>query len=365
MRIAPKIELTEAERVQLETWARGRRTEARLVLRAKIVLLASTGKKNKEIAAELRTMPGTVCLWRGRFAKQRVAGIEKDAPRGGRKSWVRVAIEAEVVRKTTREKPPNATHWSLSSMAKAMNVSDSTIKRIWNSNGLKPHLVRTFKLSNDPQFAEKVEDIVGLYMSPPDRAVVLSADEKSQIQALDRTQLRLPFGPGYSATRTHDYRRNGTTTLFAALNILDGSVLGTCMPRHTHKEWIKFLKLIDESVPRSKQIHLIADNLATHKHPTVRRWLARHERFHVHFTPTSSSWLNMVERFFRDLTENAIRRGTFENVDTLIEAIGEYLSRHNEAPKPFVWTAKASDILAKVMRARAALKKSEQTDGGH
>jgi transposase len=365
MRTAPKIELTPTERAQLETWARGRRTEARLVQRAKIVLLAATGKMNKEIAAELGCMPASVCLWRGRFAKGRLAGIEKDAPRGGRKSWVRVGVEAEIVRKTTQEKPANATHWSRSSMAKAMGVSDSTIGRVWKAHGLKPHLIRTFKLSNDPEFAEKVEDIVGLYMSPPSRAVVLSVDEKSQIQALDRTQLCLPFGAGYSSTRTHDYKRNGTTTLFAALNVLDGSVLGTCMPRHTHEEWIKFLKLIDKSVPASKQIHLIADNLQTHKHPKTKRWLSRHPRFHVHFTPTSSSWLNMVERFFRDLTENAIRRGTFKSVGDLVDAIGDYLSKYNEEPKPFVWTAKASDILAKVMRARVALKKAQQTGGGH
>ncbi len=357
MRYAPKIELTETERTTLERCSRGRRTEARLVLRAKIVLAAATGKMNKDIAVELSTMPATVALWRNRFAESRLAGIEKDAPRA--------AVAAEVVRKTTQERPPNATHWSLSSMAKAVGASETTVRRIWKEHGLKPHVVRTFKVSNDPQFAEKVEDVVGLYLSPPDRAVVLSVDEKSQIQALDRTQLALPFGPGYSTTRTHDYVRNGTTTLFAALNVMDGSVIGTCMPRHTHAEWIKFLKLIDRSVAASKQVHLIADNYATHKHPAVKRWLGRHPRFHVHFTPTSASWLNMVERFFRDITENRIRRGTFSSVPELIDAIGEYLSNHNESPKPFVWTAKASDILAKVTRARARLRKAEQSGGGH
>jgi transposase len=358
MRRAPAIELTDEERKTLDSWARGRRTEARLVLRAKIVLLAATGAQNKVIAAELDTMPATVCLWRRRFAAKRIAGIEKDAPRAGMKRTTRARVEAAVVKKTTQEKPYNATHWSTRSMAKAMNVSDSTVRRIWHEHGLKPHLVRTFKLSNDPQFAEKVEDVVGLYLSPPERAIVLSVDEKSQIQALDRTQLCLPFGPGYSATRTHDYKRNGTTTLFAALNVLDGSVIGTCMPTHTHQDWLKFLRLIDKSTPASKQVHLIADNLATHKHPAVKRWLARHKRFHMHFTPTSSSWLNMVERFFRDLSENALRRATFKSVDALVDAIGEYLSKYNESPTPFVWTAKAQDILAKVMRARAKLDKA-------
>lgn len=358
MRVAPQIALTDDERARLEAWARGRRTEVRLVLRAKIVLLAATGLQNKEVAAELGTTPATVCLWRARFAKRRIEGIEKDAPRGGRKSTVRVVVEAEVVRRTTQEKPSNATHWSTRTMAKAMKVSEATVRRIWKAHGLKPHLCRTFKLSNDPKFAEKVEDVVGLYLSPPEHAIVLSCDEKSQIQALDRTQLCLPFGPGYSATRTHDYKRNGTTTLFAALNVLDGSVLGTCMPRHTHKEWIAFLRLIDKSTPASKDLHLIVDNLATHKHPAVKRWLARHKRFHVHFTPTSSSWLNMVERFFRDLTQNALKRATFESVDELVVAIADYLAKHNEAPKPFVWTAKAKDILAKVTRARAALQKA-------
>jgi transposase len=358
MRRASVIDLTNEERKTLDSWARGRRTEARLVLRAKIILLAATGAQNKVIAAELGTMPATVCLWRRRFADKRIGGIEKDAPRAGMKRTTRARVETAVVKKTTLEKPYNATHWSTRSMAKVMNVSESTVRRIWHEHGLKPHLVRTFKLSNDPQFAEKVEDVVGLYLSPPDRAIVLSVDEKSQIQALDRTQLCLPFGPGYSTTRTHDYKRNGTTTLFAALNVLDGSVIGTCMPSHTHADWLKFLRLIDKSTPRSKQVHLIADNLATHKHPAVRRWLSRHKRFHMHFTPTSSSWLNMVERFFRDLSENALRRRTFKSVEVLVEAIGEYLSKYNESPTPFVWTAKAQDILAKVMRARAKLNKA-------
>ncbi len=240
-------------------------------------------------------------------------------------------------------------------MAAAAGLSEKSVRRIWHKHGLKPHLSRTFKVSNDPEFAEKLEAIVGLYLNPPEHAIVLCADEKSQIQALDRTQPGLPLKKGRCGTMTHDYKRNGTATLFAAMSTLDGSVISICDDRHRHQEWLKFLRVIDDQTPADKQLHLIADNYATHKHPKVQKWLARHPRFHMHFTPTSSSWLNMVERFFRDLTEQRLRRGIFRDVEELITAIGDYIDKHNDNPKPFVWTAKAADILEKVKRARAVL----------
>jgi len=240
-------------------------------------------------------------------------------------------------------------------MAAATGLSEASVRRIWHAHGLKPHVVESFKLSNDPRFAEKLEDIVGLYLNPPEHALVLSLDEKSQIQALDRTQPGLPLKPGRGQTMTHDYKRHGTTTLFAALNVADGQVIGACMDQHRHQEWLKFLRLVDRTTPAGQQIHLIADNYATHKHPKVQRWLGRHKRFHMHFTPTSASWLNMIERFFRDLTANRVRRGVFRSVPELVTAIDGYIAQHNQRPKPFVWTAKAADILAKVLRGRAAL----------
>ena len=262
------------------------------------------------------------------------------------------------MRVTTQETPAGRTHWSTRSLAKKMGLSPSTIGRVWRSHGLKPHLTRTFKLSRDPKFLEKLDDVIGLYLDPPEHALVFSVDEKSQIQALDRTQPGLPLVRGRAGTMTHDYKRHGTTTLFTALNTLDGTVIGTCMPQHRHQEWIKFLELIDRETPKDKEIHLIADNYATHKHPNVQKWLERHPRFKVHFTPTSASWLNMVERFFRDLTQNRLRRGVFRSVGELIAAIQEYLACHNEAPKPFIWTKTSRDILEKVTRAREALVKS-------
>lgn len=359
MRVAPTITLSPEDRATLTRWSRGRRTPARLVARAKVVLLAAEGKLNKEIAAEIGVKEGTVGRWRNRFAADGPRGIEKDAPRAGRPPEIQHGvIEAEVVRKTTRTEPKNATHWSTRTMAAEMRISPATVRRIWTRHGLKPHLVRTFKLSNDPLFVEKLEDIVGLYLNPPDNAVVLSADEKSQIQALDRTQPGLPIKRGRAGTMTHDYKRNGTTTLFAALCSLTGIVISTCMPRHRHQEWIKFLKRIDAHVERRFDIHVVCDNYATHKHPAVRRWLKRHPRFHVHFTPTSASWLNMVERFFRDITDKRIRRGAFRSVPQLIRVIEDYIDQHNENPKPFIWTAEAKDILAKVTRARRALDNS-------
>ena len=357
MRVAVRIELTEEQKQTLLTWAKGRSVAARAVERAKIVLLAAEGKQNKEIAAELGVLRATVGRWRARFALLGLDGIEKDAPRGGRKPTIRNKVARLIVETTTREKPKNATHWSTRTLAKRLNVDKSMVSRVWRANGLKPHLIRTFKVSNDPHFVEKMTDVVGLYLDPPEHAIVLSVDEKSQIQALDRTQLSLPIYPGRCGTMTHDYTRHGTTTLFAALQVAEGRVIGTCMSRHRHQEWLKFLKLIDVETKPDLELHLIADNYCTHKHPNVKRWLKRHPRFHMHFIPTSSSWLNLVERWFRDITDKQIRRGTFANVDTLIDAIDAYIKGHNDEPKAFTWTAKAEAILAKVRRARAALNK--------
>jgi transposase len=317
--------------------------------------LAAAGKQDLEIAAEVGISNQKASRWRKRFLEMGLAGLEKDAPRPGRTPTITPAKVQEVVRLTTREKPSNATHWSTRTMAEAAGLSEKTVRRIWHKHGLKPHLSRTFKLSNDPDFAKKLEAIVGLYLSPPEHAIVLCADEKSQIQALDRTQPGLPIKKGRCGTMTHDYKRNGTATLFAAMNTLDGTVISMCDDRHRHQEWLKFLRVIDEVTPSGQEIHLIADNYATHKHLRVQKWLARHQRFHIYFTPTSSSWLNMVERFFRDLTQNQLRRGIFRDVEELITTIGEYIDKHNDNPKPFVWTAKAADILEKVKRARKAL----------
>ncbi len=357
MRVAKTVMLTEEQRAQLQRWARGRSTPARLVLRAKIVLLAAEGKRNDEIATDLGCTRRTVGTWRRRFVEAGLSGIEKDAPRPGRDPVVRKKVAAKILRKTTQEKPVAATHWSTRTMAEAVGVSHATVQRVWKANGLKPHLVRTFKVSNDPHFAEKLIDVVGLYLDPPEHALVFSVDEKSQIQALDRTQPSLPMYPGRAGTLTHDYKRNGTTTLFAALNIAEGIVISECMTRHRHQEWIRFLDRIDKSTDPDLDLHLIVDNYATHKHPKVKRWLARRPRFHMHFIPTSSSWLNLVERWFRDLTVERLRRGVFRNVPELVQAIEEYVEHHNDNAKGFVWTAKAEPILEKVRRARAVLDK--------
>lgn len=339
----------------LEAQARARSLPARQVGRARVVLRAADGWQDKDIARELGITPERAARWRNRFLDGGVAALQKDAPRPGRPHTVAADKVQEIVHKTTQEKPAAATHWSTRTMAVAVGVSAATVRRIWQANGLKPHLSRTFKVSKDPQFAEKLEVVVGLYLNPPEHALVFCVDEKSQIQALDRTQPGLPLKKGRCGTMTHDYKRNGTATLFAALNTLDGTVISMCDDRHRHQEWLKFLRVIDDANPGHKEIHLIADNYATHKHPKVQRWLARHPRFHMHFTPTGSSWLNMVERFFRDLTDKRIRRGVFRDVEELIVAIENYIDHHNQAPKPFIWTAKAADILEKVKRARAKL----------
>ena len=357
MRVAPAIELSSAVRMQLERLIRRRTTAQRVAERCRIVLLAAEGLQDKQIAERMDVAPRMAALWRGRFLELGVQGLLRDAPRSGRKPIINPDKVAEVIAKTTQSKPAAATHWSRSTMAREVGISDSSVGRIWRVHGLKPHRVESFKISNDPEFAEKLEDIVGLYLNPPEHALVLSVDEKSQIQALDRTQPGLPMKKGRGQTMTHDYKRNGTTTLFAALNTATGEVYGQCQQRHRHHEWLNFLRLIDETMPAEKQIHIICDNYATHKHPRVQRWLDRHKRFRVHFTPTSASWLNMIERFFRDLTEKRIRRGVFHDLEQLIMAIGDYIDRHNQNPKPFIWTAKASDILEKVTRARNALHK--------
>ena len=355
MRVAHPVSLTPEERQTLEQQARARSLPARQVERARIVLLAADGWRDKQIAVELGIGEDKASRWRKRFLGAGLAGLAKDAPRPGRPRRITAAKVEKIIAKTTQEKPEAATHWSTRTMAVAADVSEASVRRIWHAHGLKPHLARTFKVSNDPQFAEKLEEVVGLYLNPPEHAIVLSVDEKSQIQALDRTQPGLPLKKGRCGTMTHDYKRNGTATLFAALNTLDGTLISMCDDRHCHQEWLKFLRVIDHIIPAGKELHLIADNYATHKHPKVQRWLERHPRFHMHFTPTSSSWLNMVERFFRDLTDKRIRRGVFRDVEELVTAIGDYIDRHNKSPKPFIWTAKAADILEKVKRARRAL----------
>lgn len=357
MRVAAEVKLSDEQREQLEKQARARSVSVRLAQRSKMMLLAGEGIPDLKIAAELGVTRQTVARWRSRFIVRGLEGIEKDAPRPGRKPQISAKQVKQIVRRTTQEKPDDATHWSTRTMAQAAGISEASVRRIWKRHGLKPHLLRTFKLSNDPLFAEKVEDIVGLYLNPPEHALVLSVDENSQVQALDRTQPGLPLKKGRAGTMTHDYKRNGTTTLFAALNTLNGKVIADCMPQHRHQEWLKFLSLIDRSTPKRKQLHLIIDNYSPHKHPKVQAWWKKHKRFHFHFTPTSASWLNMVERFFRDLTQKQIRRGCFANVPELIETIERYVVQHNINPKPFVWTAKASDILEKVKRARTAAHK--------
>ena len=357
MRVAPTITLTNQDRRILEHWSRGRSTPTRLVLRAQIVLQAAAGMANNVIAQNLGTDRLLVGKWRKRFIEKGLAGIEKDAPRGGRPPVARETMTARIIEWTTQKKPKNATHWSCRMLAQELGTSHAMVNRVWRANGLKPHLSRTFKLSNDRRFIEKVVDVVGLYLNPPEHALVLCVDEKTQIQALDRTQPSLPLKKGRCGTMTHDYKRNGTTTLFAALNVAEGKLIGTCMQRHRHQEWTKFLKQIDEQTPPELDLHLIADNYGTHKHPNVQRWLKRHPRFHMHFIPTSSSWLNLVERWFREITDKRIRRGVFHNVPELIDAIMAYIAEHNDNPQSFEWTAKAEDILEKVRRAREVLNK--------
>jgi len=347
--------LTDSQLEILETLSRSRAAPHREVQRARALLLAGQGMANSVIAEQVGVSPSTVRAWRDRFAAQGLAKFGEVAGGRGRKPSISEAKIAEIVRATQETTPPGQTHWSCRTMAKAQGVSSATVQRVWSARGLKPHLVKTFKLSNDPRFEEKLIDVVGLYVNPPDNAVVLCMDEKSSVQALDRTQPSLPMTKGRAGTVTHDYKRHGTTTLFAALDVLTGAVLGQCLPRHRHDEFLTFLKTIDRHTPDGLQIHLILDNYATHKHPNVTAWLSKHPRFHLHFTPTSSSWLNLVERWFRDLTDKALRRGVFHSVPDLIAAIENYLQANNHEPKPFIWTASAEAILEKVRRGRVAL----------
>ena len=356
VRVAPEIVLSDEEHDVLDELIRSKLTSVRLALRARIVLLAALGLQDKDIALALEVGRIQVSRWRERYIESGLEGIERDLPRGAPPVTMDVARLVEL---TTQSKPQAATHWSTRTMAAELGVSAASVSRHWRANGLKPHLVRGFKVSRDPLFVQKLEDIVGLYMSPPEHALVLCCDEKSQVQALDRTQPGLPMKKGRAATMTHDYKRNGTTTLFAALNVLDGQVIGQCQQHHTHVEWLKFLRQIDRETPKDKTLHLIADNYATHKHPAVQEWLAKHPRFNMHFTPTSASWLNMVERFFRDITTERLRRGVFTSVPELVAAIDGYIAHHNTKPKPFIWTKSARDILQKVIRANSHLSSKQ------
>jgi transposase len=358
MKRARLIELSGEQRSELERMVKSQTIGVRAARRAQIVLLAADGRSNRDIAQALNIGRMQVGRWRERFAQGGLPAIRADVARSGRKRRIDAA---EIVRLTTQTTPEGATHWSTRSLAAKAGISDTSVLRIWQANGLKPHRIETFKVSRDPKFAEKLDDIVGLYMSPPEHALVLCCDEKSQVQALDRTQPGLPLKKGRAATMTHDYKRHGTTTLFAALNTLDGSVIARCEQRHRHSEWLDFLRQIDRETPKDKTVHLVCDNYATYKHPKVGEWLDKHPRFLVHFTPTSASWLNVVERFFRDITTERLRRGVFRSVPELTAAIKEYIAVHNQDPKPFVWTAKANDILQKVIRAnrRLSSKKNE------
>lgn len=350
--ITEPIVLMPEERSVLDRWSNQRSIPLRLVQRANIIRMAADGVMNKDIALKMYVSRPTVQLWRDRFLALRLKGLEKGAPRPGRIPEISDKKIQAVVEATLHSKPENATHWSVRSMAKAQGLSKSTINRIWREHNLKPHLIETFKLSNDKQFVEKLHDIIGLYLNPPDKAIVLCVDEKSQIQAINRAQPMFPMRPGIPARQTYDYQRHGTTTLFAALSMLDGKVIGQCMTRHRHQEFIRFLKRVDSDTSKDFDLHLIVDNYGTHKHKRVKSWLKRHSRFHLHFTPTSSSWLNMVERWFRDLSTRQIRRGSFQSVPSLIQTIDRYITSHNQNPKIFIWSASAQQIMNKISKVK-------------
>lgn len=355
-RAAAPLAMSDKQREVLETLSRSQSAAHRVVQRAGVLLLAADGVSNSEISEVCGVSRPTVVAWRNQFDKEGLTGFGEVAKGRGPKPSISEEKIAQIVELTLHSKPEGQTHWSCRSIAKQVGVSPASVQRIWSARGLKPHLVKTFKLSNDRHFEDKLVDVVGLYLNPPDQAVVLCMDEKSQVQALDRTQPSLPMKKGRAGTMTHDYKRHGTTTLFAALNVLTGVVIGRCLPRHRNTEFLKFLRIIDREVPTGLQIHMICDNYGTHKHPNVKAWLAKHARFHLHFTPTSSSWLNLVERWFRDLTDKALRRGVFHSVNDLIAAIEGYLKANNDNPKPFIWTATAEQILTKVARGRVALQ---------
>jgi transposase len=351
---AASLRMAAEQKAQLEAWVRAPATPQKIVLRSQICLLAHEGKANRQIARELRTSRPTVLLWRKQFAQAGPPGLEHEPPRQPSAQRLDEQLVKKIVDTTLQSTPPDATHWSTRTLGRHLKISHMTVARVWDSHGLQPHRVRTFKLSRDKQFVEKLTDVVGLYLNPPDKAVVLCVDEKSQIQALDRTQPGLPLKRGRCGTMTHDYVRHGTTTLFAALNVLEGTVIGGCFDRHRHDEFLRFLRQVDRETSPEVQLHLVVDNYATHKHPKVQRWLKRHRRFHLHFTPTSSSWLNLVERWFGEITRKRIRRGTFQSVKDLVETIHQYIRHNNENPKPFVWTKRVNEILNKVGHCKAA-----------
>jgi transposase len=347
------LPMSPEQRRTLEIWIRAHNTPQSIALRAKIALLASDGLSNVQIAREMGTSRSTVILWRQRFLQGGPDVLTEIAPGRGRRVTYGADRVKVVVETTTQTRPPGATHWSTRTMARAQGISKATVQRIWSAHGLQPHRTKRFKLSKDRRFTEKLTDVVGLYLNPPDKAVVLCVDEKSQIQALQRTQPSLPMKKGRCGTMTHDYKRHGTTTLFAALNVLDGRVIGECMAKHRHQEFLHFLRRLDREFPRETPLHLIVDNYGTHNQPKVKAWLAKHPRFTLHFTPTSSSWLNLIERWFRELTEKRVRRGSFDSVPELITAINEYLAASNTDPKPFVWHASVKAILDKLARCKA------------
>ena len=362
MRVAPRIVLSKQEKRTLEKWASTRSTSVRKRERACIVLMAAEGMTNKAIAVQLGMDTNKVGRWRSRVAAEGTACIGKERPRGanhgGKNTEAQAQLRSKVIEATTQTTPNDATHWSCRSMARHLGTTHSFVNRVWRAHGLKPHLIRTFKLSNDPRFEEKLRDVVGLYLDPPQNAAVFSFDEKSQIQALDRTQPGLPMKKGRCTTMTHDYKRHGTTTLFAALDMATGKVIGKTYRKHRHQEVLRFLREVDKAVPKGQEIHIVLDNYATHKHEKVLAWIERKKRIFLHFTPTSASWANMVERFFAILTQKQIRRGVFTSVPQLEKCLREYLQCYNEDPRALVWTKTVEVIVEKVRRGRAALPKS-------
>jgi transposase len=354
---AIEVTIRESNRQELERWVSAHRTPQQVAQRCRIILAAAKGQQDKEIAQSMAINPKTVALWRQRFSKEGPDCLWQVAAGRGRKPQFSADKVQEIINATLQTRPAGATHWSCRTMAEEQGVSKATISRIWQSHGLKPHRTKAFKLSRDPKFLEKLTDVVGLYLNPPDKALVLCVDEKSQIQALDRTQPGLPLKKGRCGTMTHDYKRHGTTTLFAALEVAQGKVIGQCFARHRHQEFLKFLKRLDTEFPVEMNLHLVMDNYGTHKHPRVQNWLQRHPRFVSHFVPTSSSWLNLVERWFAELTGKRIRRGVFVSVDALVAAIEEYLAAWNTKPKPFIWTATVDSIIEKLTHCKQTLER--------
>jgi len=348
--------LSQAEILRLEQWIRAGSTPQQVVLRSRILLAAAGGQPDQRIARELKVQRRTAALWRWRVRAQGIGCVWEIAPGRGRKAHYGAKVLARIVAATLQTKPKGATHWSSRALARTQGVSKNTIQRVWQDHQLKPHLTRSFKLSRDPKFLEKLTDVVGVYLTPPQNAVVLCVDEKSQIQALDRTQPGLPLKPGRCGTFTHDYKRHGTTTLFAALHVVEGRVIGQCYPRHRHQEFLKFLRRLDEEFPGEVTLHLILDNYGTHGHERVRRWLAKHPRFILHFIPTSASWLNLIERWFAELSQKAVRRGVFRSVKDLQRAIQDFLTAWNASPSPFVWTASVEKLLEKIARCQHRLE---------